>query len=103
MNQALDNFLNLVYPSGKILFGFDNLKKTNPKKIKLIILFTSCSENTKNATREYARNAGITIVDLKTTEIPRFVGDRHLALISVLDDNVAKKIKNLMKEGDTYE
>lgn len=103
MNQALDNFLQLVYPSRKIVFGFDTLKKTNPKRVKLVILFSTCSENTKNATKEYASKVGLEVRELDPLQVPRFIGTRNLALISILDGNVALKIKNLMKEGDTYE
>ncbi len=103
MNQALDNFLSLVYPSKKLVFGFDSLKKTNPQKIKLVLLFEQASVKTKQTTITYAENSGIRVITYDATKISRFIGTKNLALISTTDANIASKILKLVKEGDTYE
>ena len=99
MNQALDNFLGLVRPSGKLTFGFDSLKKIKAERVKLIVVISSASEKTKLAI-EYAN---LIFIAIAPTSVPRLVDGKNLAVFSVLDANMASKIKKLVKEGDTYE
>ena len=103
MNQALDNFLGLVRPSGKLTFGFDSLKKIKAERVKLIVVISSASEKTKLAIDEYASFNHIEVIAIAPTSVPRLLDGKNLAVFSVLDANMASKIKKLVKEGDTYE
>ncbi|HKM02409.1 MAG TPA: hypothetical protein VJZ31_00550 [Bacilli bacterium] len=103
MNQALDNFLGLVFPSGKLLFGFDNLKKVKAGRVKLIVIMSSASEKTKESALNFARLNRIDHLLLESASIPNLVNGKNLAVFSVLDINIASKIKKTVKEGDTYE
>lgn len=103
MNQALDNFLGLVRPSKQLLFGFDSLRQIKAARVKLIVVLTTASEKTKAAIDEYARFNNLEVIELDPQSVPRLVDGKNLAVFSVLDANMASKIKKLVKEGDTYE
>ncbi len=103
MNQALDQFLSLVYPSGQLLFGFDNLKKIRANRVKLIVIINSASQKTKLSVVRYAQEINCEYLSLNPETIPQLVAGKNLAVFAILDANIAKKIKKLVKEGDTYE
>lgn len=103
MNQALDNFLSLVLPSGRLLFGFDSLKAFNPARVKLIVIMENASSKTRAAALTYARTYNIDHLKLVPTSVPQLIKGKNLAVFSVLDENIASKIIKLVKEGDTYE
>lgn len=103
MNQALDNFLGLVSRSNKIVFGVDNLKQLRPQRIKHILIVTSASEKTKANVEDFADHHQLLYSYLDPSEVPHFMDGKNIACIAVIDSNIALKITNLMKEGETYE
>ncbi len=103
MNQALDNFLGLVSRSDKIIFGVDNLKKVRPQRVKLLLIFLSASQKTQESIVSLAEFHSLEYYRLDPLEVPNFMSGKNLAVMAILDSNIAQKITNLMKEGDTYE
>lgn len=103
MNQALDNFLGLVSRSDKIIFGVDNLKKIRPQRVKLLLIFLSASQKTQESIVSLAEFHSLPYSRLDPLEVPNFMTGKNIAMMAILDSNIAKKITNLMKEGDTYE
>lgn len=103
MNNALTSFLHLVKPSGHLIYGQDNLTPRNGFKIKLIILVKDASQNTQKKVLDYAAHKNISTRIINRESLIGFLGDKKTTVIAITSKNIAVKVENILKEGDTYE
>lgn len=101
--SKLASFISLVKPSRKIVFGQDYLDNQSARKIKLIILINEASEKSKDRITRYGMLNNIKVINIDKALLGPTYNDSRLTVFSVLDENMARKIINIMKEGATYE
>ena len=100
VNYELVNFLNIAKRSHSLRFGQSYLEKRTSQKIKLIILVSSASINTKKLVQNYADYYDITCFEINEAEITNFVTEHNIKVISVLNLHIARKLLDLRKEGE---
>ncbi len=101
MNKLL-NFLGLCRRSGKISMGHEAVNESIKKKQSKLILFASdIASRTKSDVLYTIEEHKVSFADIESTkeEISQILG-KHIAVISINDENMAKKIKSILSNED---
>lgn len=97
MKNNLTGFLGLTRKSGNLSLG-GNLTEAALKrgKVKLIIIAEDASLNTVKKFRNYSISHKVECLSILTMdEMGEALGKGEIAVIGVLDDKMAKKLKEL--------
>lgn len=102
MNK-LASFISMIKPSRKIIFGQDYLEQYNVGRIKLIVLISDAGDKTRDRVIRFGAVYKINVIQIDKKILGEEYASSRLAVFSCIDENVSKKLINLMKEGATYE
>ncbi len=93
------SFLGLARKSGKLLLGYNkNEEAVKYHKVKLLIISKDAAENTKDKFRGYGEKYAIPLIeDFTPLELGNALGSGEIAVVGVLDRNMAKKLITLDK------
>lgn len=97
MNKIF-SFLGLAKRSGNLVSGDDTtLMELKKNKIKLIILATDASENTKKTFKDKSSFRNVKCIEFGTKEeLGRSIGKSNRAVVGIKDESFAKRIKELL-------
>ena len=99
------SFLGLTRKSGNLLLGYNkNEEAIKFRKLKLIIISKDAAENTKDKFRGYSEKYAIPMIeDFTPFELGNALGYAEIAVVGVLDRNMAKKLLALHKSKNDEE
>lgn len=103
MNNALSNFLHLIKPSRAYKLGSDYLKPQNATKIRLILVSSEISSQSYAAVQNYCTTHNIQHYNVPANIMTNLFKGKSVKVLAVTNAQSAKKIANIMKEGETYE
>lgn len=97
MNKIF-SFLGLAKRSGNLVSGDDTtLMELKKNKIKLVILATDASENTKKTFKDKSSFRNVKCIEFGTKEeLGKSIGKSNRAVIGIKDESFANKIKELL-------
>lgn len=101
--ERLQSFLHLIKPSGAYRLGSDYLKLQNAAKTHLIMTSSDISPQSYAHVRQYAAQHNITHYDVPANIMTNLFPGKSVKVLAVVNSQSAKKIANIMKEGDPYE
>ncbi|MGI6644203.1 MAG: hypothetical protein ACOX28_00330 [Bacilli bacterium] len=101
MSKELVNFLNLLKRSNSLVIGLDSLTKSR-RKVNLLLVNESVSSNTIKKIEHIASVREIPLIYLKESDFVEFSSSK-VACIGISNLNGAKKILEIIKEGDSNE
>ena len=84
----IDVYIGFAIKSGKILFGIDNVKLSR-KRIYLLLLCRTASDNLKKEAYRFAENKNIQLFETEET-IESLTHKNNCKLAAILDENLAK-------------
>lgn len=98
MDNKLKSMISLCKRSGNLLSGEVQVSNAlAKKKVKLIIIANDVSENTKNTFINKSNYYKIECVQFgDRDELNALIGDNNKAIFAIVDDNFAKRIKELI-------
>lgn len=102
INNKVLGMLGLGAKAGQIVSGMDAcLEAMKKKKIRLIIVSEEASDKTKKNINYYADKYQMPIyIYGKIDEISKAIGNKNKAIVGVKDENMAKKIKEIIDGGE---
>lgn len=103
VNRPLTNFLNIAKRSQSLRYGLTYLRQENSHKISLIIVTSTASSNTKKRVKTYAAHYEINYFEINEEEITSFVRPTNIKVIAVQNNEIARKLLMLRKDGDNDE
>lgn len=102
-NKALSAFLHLSKRGDAYRLGSDYLTLQNSRRIKLILHSSEVSEATLKVLTTYSSTYNIPLYNVPANIIQNLYPGKSVKVLSVTSGPSAKKIANLMKEGESYE
>ncbi len=101
MKQRLLGLLGLANRGGNLIYG-DSIYYSLPKnKVRLVILATDASANTTKKVMDKASFYLASVVSFATkAELGHALGKGDIAVVGIMDANLAIKVKTLLKDGD---
>lgn len=87
--MSIESYLGFAVKSGKIIYGIDNLKRSNKKK-HLIILSRTAADNLSKKARLYSERYGVPLAEVDSLET--LLKKENCKLAALLDENMAKAI-----------
>lgn len=101
--ERLESFLHLIKPSGAYRLGSDYLTSRNAAKIRLILTSSEISPQSYAQVVQYASVHNIVHYDVPANIMTNLFKGKSVKVLAVINGQSAKKIANIMKEGDPYE
>ena len=100
MINKIYSMIGLSMKAGKLAYGSDmceeNIKRNNAK---LLIVAEDASDNTKKKISNLCMSNNVEVIFFGTIDlISHSIGKSNKAIIAILDDGFAKKIKEMLKE-----
>ena len=88
------SFLGLARKSGNLLLGYNkNEEAVKFRKLKLILISKDAATNTKDKFRGYGEKYAVPVIENYTPfELGSALGYEEIAVVGVLDKNMAKKL-----------
>ena len=99
------SFLGIARKSGNLLLGYNkNEEAVKFHKVKLLIISKDAAENSKDKFRGYSEKFSIPIIeDFTPFELGNALGYEEIAVVGVLDKNMAKKLLTLNESNKDEE
>ena len=96
MNKVL-SFLGLTRKSGNLVIGYNkNMEQVKLGKIKLLIVSTGASQNTRDKFKGYGERYNVPYIeDFTPDELGTALGFETIAVVWVSDYSMAKKLKTI--------
>ena len=85
-------YFTFALKSGNVVFGTDNIIKA--KKIELVIVSNSLSENAKSKLENFAQKKHCLIETLDDEQLFELVQNQAVKAFAILDFNIAKAMQN---------
>lgn len=101
--HKLLSFLHLIKRSGTLRLGSEYLSERNVSRIALILISSDISAQSRAVVTRFAETHHITASVVPANILTDLYRGKTVKVLSVTNTQSAKKIANLMKEGDTYE
>lgn len=97
--EKIYSFLGLATKAGKIVSGDDStLLELKRNKVKLVIVASDASENTKKLFKDKSSYRNIPYIYFSTKlQLGISIGKAPRAVVGIKDENFAKKISELME------
>ena len=104
MKRSL-NYLGIAKRSGNLICGTDMvIKSLSSGKVKIIILASDASENTKDKIIKKAFYYQIQVVEVfSSNELSSAVGADHLMIMAITDDGLTKAFLKEVEREVAYE
>ncbi len=101
MKDRILGLLGLANRGGNLIYG-DSIYYALPKnKVRLVILATDASANTTKKVMDKTSTYLASVVSFATkAELGHALGKGDLAVVGIMDANLAIKVKTLLKDGD---
>lgn len=89
------NLLGIAFKAGKLVHGTDlTLSAVRQNKVKLLILASDASENTKKQVRDKAAFYQVEVMDIFPSDaLSKAIGKRNRMVLGILDKGIADSIK----------
>jgi|LFRM01.1.fsa_nt_gb ribosomal protein L7Ae-like RNA K-turn-binding protein len=99
------SFLGLARKSGNLLLGYNkNEEAVKFRKLKLILISKGAAENTKDKFRGYGEKYNVPVIEGYTPlELGSALGYEEIAVVGVLDKNMAKKLLTIHESSKEQE
>ncbi|MDY0214081.1 MAG: hypothetical protein RBS24_00925 [Bacilli bacterium] len=101
--ERLNSFLHLIKRSGVIKLGSDYLTLRNLPKIHLVLIHESISDQSREGVMTFLKNHNLNYYDVPANIVTSLYPGKNVKVLTITSKESAKKIANLMKEGDPYE
>lgn len=99
MQNKFLQFLGLIKKSGKLVEGYNKCEEAIKKNLlRLIIISTDCSENTKEKFKHYCSKSNIDYIErYSKEELGAQLGRDEINILGVADKNMSDKLMKLSK------
>ena len=101
--SKLLSFLHLVKRSGVIKLGSDFLQESNLSRIKLVLISDEISALSKESILNFTYKHTILAYTVSANIVTSLYPGKNVRVLTISNVQVAQKIANLMKEGESYE
>ena len=102
MQEKIKSLIGFALRARKFALGESVISLGRNKKIKLALLATNASETTKKKYRDKLNYYHIPYLEYGTKEeLASLLGKEEISLLGLLEPNLAKEIKKLIKEDET--
>lgn len=101
MNKAL-GLIGLSARARKIVYGADSTKEALEKgRVKLLIVSKEASEKTIKNFKFYSEKYNVPIcIYGEIEDLSKSIGKKNKAILGILDENLAKEIKEIIDGGE---
>ena len=103
MNHKLHSFLHLIKRSNAFALGSDFVTSKNLSRIHLVLISTTISEQSKKPLLNFLLSNKLQYYDVPANIITSLYPGKNVKVITITNKESARKIANLMKEGESYE
>jgi hypothetical protein len=103
VNKSLNSFLHLIKRSNVIKLGSDYLTLKNKPRLHLVLISTTISEQSKKQVINFLLSNNIPYYDVHANIFTSLYPGKSVKVMTITNKDSARKIANLMKEGESYE
>lgn len=101
--ERLQSFLHLIKRSGVIMLGADYLTVSHLPRIYIVLVSDEISDQSRALVTNFTTRHNIRRYDVPANIIVSLYPGKNVKVLVITSRESAKKIANLMKEGDPYE
>ncbi len=99
LHKQIFNMIGLGKRASKISYGATAITKIAERQAKFVFIASDASENTQKRATNKCINYKVTYnIDFDTDFISQAVGNHNIKVLSINDNNFAKKIKSLLTD-----
>lgn len=102
-HERLQSFLHLIKRSGVIKLGSDYLTQSHLPRISMVLISDEISDLSRENVVNFTTRHHLLCYDVPANIIVSLYPGKHVKVLVITSRESAKKIANLMKEGDPYE
>lgn len=99
MRDSFLQFLGIAKKSGNLIEGYNNCEEIiRSKKVKLIIISSDCSENTKNKFKNYCAGKDVFLIEAySSVELGNCIGRLEINILCVVDSKISQNLIKIWK------
>lgn len=102
MQEKVKGMINFAIRSKKYVIGESVISSLKNKKVKLALLAVDASESSKKKYCDKLNFYQTSYLEYgRKEELADLLGKKEISIIGILDVNIAKQIKKLIKEDET--